>query len=147
MEEWVDYDKNGAKCVSFKRFRLRSGLRHGTFLYFFGCLDMSFQGVRTSLVIGYGDGLLNDEEFILLYDAFKSQNPVYPYWKFNRFCLDDLESSECEAMFRVRKDDFAVLMNALNVPETFTCRQGTTCDGIEGLSILLKILGLFYVMN
>ena len=37
-EEWVDYDKNGAKCVSFKplRFRLRSGLRHGTFLYFFG---------------------------------------------------------------------------------------------------------------
>ena len=106
---------------------------------------MSFQDVQTSLAIGYGDdGLLNDEEFILLYDAFKSQNPVYPYWKFNRFCLDDLE---CEAMFRVRKDDFAVLMDALNVPETFTCRQGTTCDEIEGLSILLKRLGLFYVMN
>ena len=38
-EEWVDYDKNGAKCVSFKplRFRLRSGLQHhGTCLYFFG---------------------------------------------------------------------------------------------------------------
>ena len=61
---------------------------------------MYFIDVRTSLAIGYGDGQLNDEEFILLYDAFKSQNPVYPYWKFNRFCLEDLESSECEAMFR-----------------------------------------------
>ena len=57
---------------------------------------MSFQDVRTSLAIGYSDVLLNDEEFILLYNAFKSPNPVYPYWKFNRFCLDDLESSECE---------------------------------------------------
>ena len=120
---------------------------YDTVLFYISLVDMSFQDVRTSLAIGYGDGLLNDEEFILLYDAFKSQNPVYPYWKFNRFCLDDLESSECEAMFRVRKDDFAVLMDALNVPETFTCRQGTTCDGIEGLSILLKRLGLFYVMN
>ena len=124
------------------RFRLPSGLRHRTFYFvYIAFVDMSFQDVRTSLAIGYGDGLLNDEEFILLYDAFKSKNPVYPYWEFSRFCLDDLESSECEAMFRVRKDDFAVLIDALNVPETFRCAQGTTCDGVEGLSILLKRLG------
>ena len=51
-------------------------------LFYISLADMSFQDVRTSLAIGYGDGLLNDEEFILLYDAFKSQNSVYPYWKF-----------------------------------------------------------------
>ena len=49
---------------------------------------MSFQDVRTALVIGYGDGQLDNEEFMLLYDAYKSQNPAYPYWEFGQFCLD-----------------------------------------------------------
>ena len=36
---------------------------------------------------------------------------------------------------------FPVLSEALHPPNYFTCRQGTICDGIEGLCIALRRLG------
>ena len=88
---------------------------------------MSFQDVRTALVLSYGDGQIDDEEFALLYDAYKSTNPAYPYWEFGDFCWEEYDSSEFEAMFRVKQEDIPILVG-----------QGTICDGIEGLCILLK---------
>lgn len=99
---------------------------------------MSFQDVRTALVLGFADDQVDDEEFTLLYNAYKSQNPPYPCWEYDRFCLDDFDPSRCEAMFRIKKDDIPIVADSLRVPETFKCRQGTVCSGIEGLCILLK---------
>ena len=42
------------------------------------------------------------------------------------------------AEFRVHKTDIPVLLEALQLPQTFICRQGTKCDGIEGLCIALR---------
>ena len=99
---------------------------------------MFFQDVRTVLAIDYRNNLMDDKEFMLLYDVYKSKNPAYPYWEFGRFPLDELLTSECEAMFRVQRADIPILLDVLRVPETFKCRRGTICDGIEGLCILLK---------
>ena len=49
---------------------------------------MSFEDVRNALLVAYGDGFLDDEEFLFLYDFYESVNPSYPYWDFDTFCLD-----------------------------------------------------------
>ena len=42
-------------------------------------LKMSFQKVRDELIYCFADGILDEEEFFLLYDAYKSTNSIYPY--------------------------------------------------------------------
>ena len=70
-------------------------------------------------------------------------NPLilpFPDWNFDPFCLDVFDSCECEAHFRVAKDDIPMLLNALRIPASFKCPQGTVCSGLEGLRLLLKRL-------
>jgi len=101
---------------------------------------MSFEDVRNALVIAYADGFLDDEEFLILYDYYQPANPPFPYWNFDPFCLDAFDSCECEAHFRVTKDDLPILLDALRIPPSFKCPQGTVCSGMEGLCLLLKRL-------
>ena len=63
-------------------------------------LKMSFQKVRDELIYCFADGILDEEEFVLLYDAYKSTNSIYPYWEYDEFSLDSLSSDECLADFR-----------------------------------------------
>ena len=37
---------------------------------------------RNVVVEAFGDGLLNDEEFVLLYDLSSSRNLNIPYWQY-----------------------------------------------------------------
>lgn len=101
---------------------------------------MSFEDVRNALVMAYADDLLDDGEFLFLYDYYEPVNRSYPYWDFDPFCLDSFDSCECEAHFRVAKDDLTILLNAFRIPATFRCPQGTVCNGMEGLCLLLKRL-------
>lgn len=97
----------------------------------------SFREVRDLLLDSFDDGELSEDEFLLLYDLNTSNNPDFPYECYGEFSLDDLDDSECFAEFRVHKTDIPVLLDALQLPQTFICRQGTKCDGIEGLCIAL----------
>ena len=45
----------------------------------------------------FADGILDEEEFVLLYHAYKSTNSIYPYWEYDEFSLDSLSSDECLA--------------------------------------------------
>jgi len=53
-----------------------------------------------------------------------------------------MDDSECLAEFRFHKNDVPVLqcvfLEALQLPQSFTCHQGTICDGIEALCITLR---------
>ena len=100
----------------------------------------SFRDARNLLMLSYDDGLIDDDEFILLYDANMSKNPEFPYEEYGRFDLDEMDDTECKAEFRFRKTDIPLLAEALRIPEKFTCSQGTTSDGIEGLCMVLKRL-------
>ena len=101
---------------------------------------MSFEKVRNALVYSLVDEIIDEEEFVLLFDAYKSVNPSYPYWEYDCFCLDSFDSSECLTEFRVNKEDLPRLAEVLGVPPQFRCSQGTVCSGIEGLCLLLKRL-------
>ena len=98
---------------------------------------MSLDEVRDSLVISFAEGSITEEEFIILYEEYESVNPFYPYWVFEPFCLDCLDSSECKSEFRREKEDIPFIADALQVPARFRCSQGTVCDGIEGFCIPL----------
>ena len=101
---------------------------------------MAFQDVRDYLVYGLADGFVNEEEFLIIYNMYESVNPLYPYWEVQPFCLETMDASECLAEFRVKKDDIPALAIALRIPNQFVCHQGTICNGLEGLCLLLRRL-------
>ena len=101
---------------------------------------MSFGKVRNALVYALADKIIDEEEFVLLFNAYKSVKPTDTYWEYDNFCLDSFDSSECLTEFRVSKEDLPRLAEVLRVPPQFRCSQGTVCSGIEGLCLLLKRL-------
>ena len=64
---------------------------------------MSFKEFRDLLVLLYGDEIISNEEFLLLYNSFISKNPDFPHENYQRFDLDSMNSAECKAEFRVEK--------------------------------------------
>ena len=93
---------------------------------------------RISLLYAYDLNIINDEEFVLLYDINTAKSPDFPYWNYEAFELDNMSDDECQAEFRFYKNDVCDLMEVLGFPETFTCYNGLTVDGTEALCILLK---------
>lgn len=84
--------------------------------------------VRNSLLIAHDQGLVLDEELLLLLEANSSKNPEFSYEKYERFSIESIEEPECMSEFRVEKKDLPVLADALQLPETFHCNQRTTAD-------------------
>ena len=84
--------------------------------------------------------VLNDAEFLLLYDLYSPQNLDLPCDLYPHFDLQNLTEDECVAEFRFRKTDIPRLSQALRIPDVIICHQGTICEGTEGLCMLLKRL-------
>lgn len=64
--------------------------------------------------------------------------PGFPYWNYEAFELDMMPDDECQAEFRFYKNVACILKEVLNLPDEFTCYNGLTIGGIEGLCIFLK---------
>ena len=80
---------------------------------------MSFHELREALVCAFSDGLISEEEFLILYEECESTNLSFPHVEYKPFSLDNFDSSEVRAKFRVDKEDIPSLVNALQVPEYF----------------------------
>lgn len=50
--------------------------------------------MQDSLIISFAEGAINEEEFLFLYEEYKSVNPFYPFWEFETFCLEFAASYE-----------------------------------------------------
>ena len=98
----------------------------------------SFREIRNLLLESLDDGDISEDKFLLLDDANTSRNPDFPYECYGKFDLDEMDDSEGLAEFRFHKSDIPVLFEALQLPQSFTCQQGTICDGIEGLCLTLR---------
>ena len=98
----------------------------------------TFKEIRHLLLYSYCDGIISDEEFLILYDAYQSKNPDFSYECYAPFSLDDIEPAECKAEFRVEKQDLPRLAEALQLPPTFKCQQRSVCPSMEGLCMVLK---------
>ena len=98
----------------------------------------TFKKARKHLIDSYLNDIIDDEEFVLLYDAHFSKNPEFPYKEYERFVMGEIDNVEFEAEFRFRKEDIPTLAEVLAIPDSFVCPQGTKADGIEGLCCVLK---------
>ena len=101
----------------------------------------SLATVRDSLGIAYSQNIIDDVEFVLLYDANMSKL-VFPYSKFERLDIDNWEDEECWTELRFGKNDLQLLLNNLQIPDEIVCSQRTVWDAMEGMCILLRRLAL-----
>ena len=56
-----------------------------------------------------------EEEFVLLYEAYRLSNLPFPHSAYEKFSLANKHPAECKAL----------LLDALRVPPVFQCRNGT----------------------
>ena len=52
--------------------------------------------------------------------------------------MQDQSETDWKANFRLEKHHVGRLVDALQIPAIFKCDQGTICEGLEGLCVLLK---------
>ena len=98
----------------------------------------SLKDARDMALISHSQGLITDEEFLLLLEENTSRNPEFSYDAYDRFDLENMEDAGCKSEFRVEKRDIPLLAEALGLPDAFTCPQRSVADGIEGLCMVLK---------
>ena len=98
----------------------------------------SFKEVQESVCYAYGESVLDDDEFVLLYDAYKPKNRDFPYYSFTDFDLDIYNDDQCESEFRFRKDDIFDLPAVFDMPDEITCYNGVKIDSVEALCIALN---------
>ena len=80
---------------------------------------MSLKSLRYFIILCYGTNVINDLEFILLYD-YSESGEIYLYQKYNQFNLEIIDEAQCVTEFQYST--------------AFWC----TSNGIEALCILLK---------
>ena len=101
-----------------------------------------FREVRDLLAVACFGDIIDEDEFLLLWDLHESKNLDFPYEEYGRFDLDEMDDSECFAEFIVKKRDLPDLAAALQIPNQFVCHrhQRSVADGMEGLCMLLRRL-------
>ena len=98
----------------------------------------SLRETREALLLAHDQGIVDDEEFVLLFDLNKSKNPDYPYWKYNGFDLDSMTDAECQTEFRFYRSDIYRLVDVLDIPGEITCYNRSVFNGIEAFCVFLK---------
>ena len=54
---------------------------------------------RISLLYASYSSIINDEEFVLLYDINTAKSRDFPFWNYEAFELDSMFDDECQAEF------------------------------------------------
>jgi len=72
-------------------------------------LCFSLRQTREALLLSHAIEVIDEDEFLLLYDVNKSKNPGYPYWNYDAFDLDSTTDDECTSEFRFLKNDVYLL--------------------------------------
>ena len=98
----------------------------------------NLRNVRECLLLGHAFNLIDDEEFVILYNLNSNKNPDFRYWKYDHFDVDTLDDAECNAEFRFLKNDIYFLRESLQIPENVICSNILVVLREEVLCILLK---------
>ena len=62
----------------------------------------------------------------------------FPYWNYEKFCLDNMTDDECWNEFRFNRGDVYKLKEVFRIPDEIFTYNRLKVDGIEALCILLK---------
>ena len=98
----------------------------------------NLRDVRNLLLLSHYEDIIDDDEFMLLYELVKPRNRDLPYWTYAPFDLEKLSDDECLEEFRFLRSDIYIIRELLAIPEEFVCYNGTKVYAIEGLCIYLK---------
>ena len=79
-------------------------------------MSNSLKSVREILLYAYAEDIVDETEFMLLYDANKSRK-IYPYWNFEKFDLENFDDAQCLTDFHIRKNDIFRLKECLQLSE------------------------------
>ena len=93
---------------------------------------VSFHELQELFLFSHSQGILDDEELLLLYEEYSPKNPDFCYENFGTFSLDDINDAECLTEFRFRKRDLPLFAEVLQIPDSFTCYQRTVSSGLPG---------------
>ena len=59
-----------------------------------------FKTRREVFLLSYADNNISDEEFVPLYDCYRSKNPDFGYQSYDVFDQENMNSADCKAEFR-----------------------------------------------
>ena len=94
--------------------------------------------VRNQLLFSHNLDLIDDEEFVCLYELNKSKNLDFPYWNYAKFDIESLTDAECWSEFRFYRSDVYRLQEILQIPDELHTYNRLLVDGTEALCIFLK---------
>ena len=63
------------------------------------------------------DEVINEENFLLLTECCEERAPIFPYWKYPPFELEDMNEDECVLELRFKKQDIPRIAIVLRIPE------------------------------
>ena len=70
---------------------------------------VSFKKVHEILLLCLDEEIIDEKEFILLYEEDTPQNPPIPHTAYEKFSLVNKEPVECKGDFQVEKADIPLL--------------------------------------
>ena len=71
-----------------------------------------FKTCREILLLSYANNNISDEEFVPLYDCYRSKNPDFGYQSYDMFDVENMNSADCKAEFRVEKADLPLAFSS-----------------------------------
>ena len=80
-----------------------------------------FREAREALLYAFSDNVIDEEEFLLLYDLNRSKNRDFEYWIYDSFYLPDISDDDCKSEFRFEKNDIFRLRDVMQLTIEFTC--------------------------
>ena len=93
--------------------------------------------MREFLLVAYDSEIINGEEFLVLFENYRSRNPQFPNNSYTRFELENMQDDEGLAGFRVKKD-VPILADVFQIPETVRCEQRSVCGRIRTARLSTK---------
>ena len=65
-----------------------------------------------SLLLSYVENIIDEDEFVLLYE-FNNSKEIYPFWKYDKFDLENMDEAQCKREFRFLRSHIYDLKNVL----------------------------------
>ncbi|XP_065069062.1 uncharacterized protein LOC135694309 [Rhopilema esculentum] len=97
--------------------------------------------MANNLFIVLEENMEDVEDYLLLHHGHPNNLNLHlelPYFKYERFSLEDLAEEECSVEMRFKKQDIYNLVQALHLPEVYRCYNGVIVDPVEALCVCLK---------
>ena len=90
------------------------------------------------VVDAYDVGIIDDDNFLLLFGSLKCKKPDFSYEDYGPFRLESVDNEERKAEFRFEKNDFPLLAAVLRILEQFRSSQKSVYGVMEGFYMVLR---------